>query len=104
MSWGSSTTPLGRAQPPSHFLVRASSLAAIVVLSLALSSYSNSCYYAIVRGVGMRRREERIVSVVKGESIVSIATNESKWKEGSRTQHNGEGNFALYSTTSSKEE
>ena len=32
----------------------------------------------------MRRREERIVSVVNGETIVSEATNESNGKEGSK--------------------
>ena len=74
MSWGSSTKPLWRAQSPSHFLVRAGSLAVATVLSLAPSSDSNSCYYMNIRGEGMRRREERIMSVVKGESIVSIAT------------------------------
>ena len=41
---------------------------------MAPSSDSNSCYYAIIRGEGIRRREERIMSMVKGESIVSIAT------------------------------
>ena len=74
MSWGSSTKPLWRAQPPSHFLVRVGSLAATAVLSWTPSSDSNSSYYMIVRGEEMRRIEERIVSVVKGESIVCIAT------------------------------
>ena len=50
----------------------------------------------------MRGVEGRIVSVVNGESIVCIATNESKWKEGSKTQHNSEGSYALYSTTSTR--
>ena len=73
MSWRSSTKPLWRAQPPSHFLVRAGSLTAAAVLSLALSLDPNSCHYVIVRGRGKRRREERIVSVVNGETIVSAA-------------------------------
>ena len=34
--------------------------------------------FSIVRGRGIRGREGRIVSVVNGEMIVSIATNERK--------------------------
>ena len=52
MLWGSCNLPLESAQPPSHFLVRAGSLEVVAVLSRALSSDSNSCYYAIVRGTG----------------------------------------------------
>ena len=61
MSWGSSTKLLWRAQPPSHFLVRAGSLAVAAVLSLTPSSDSNSCYYMIVkeRGDEKKRRENR---------------------------------------------
>ena len=36
----------------------------------------NPSYYAIVRGRGMRSRVERIVSVVNGESIISVATKQ----------------------------
>ena len=42
------------------------------------------------------------MSVVNGESILCVATNEIKWKEGSKTQHNSEGSYALYSTTSTR--
>ena len=34
------------------------------------------CYYAIVGGEGIRRREERIMSVVNGELIVCITTKQ----------------------------
>ena len=50
----------------------------------------------------MRRVEGRIVSMVSRESIVCIATNESKWKEGSKMQRNSQGSNALYSTLSTK--
>ena len=56
----------------------------------------NPSYYTIVRGRGMRRREERSVSVVNGESIVSVATNKSKWK-GSKTSTQEGRKVALYS-------
>ena len=36
----------------------------------------NPSHYAIIRGRGRRTRVERGVSVVKGESIVSIATKQ----------------------------
>ena len=46
------------------------------------------CYYAIVGREGMRRREERIVSVVNGESIVCVATKQEYMeKKGDKTIH-----------------
>ena len=36
----------------------------------------NPSYYTIIRGRGMRSREERSMSVVNGESIVNIATRQ----------------------------
>ena len=50
----------------------------------------------------MRRVKGRIVSMVNGESIICVAINESKWKEGSKMQHNSEGSNALYSTLLTK--
>ena len=36
----------------------------------------NPTYYAIIRGRGIRSREERSVSVVNGESIMNVATRQ----------------------------
>ena len=55
----------------------------------------NLSHYGIVRGRGMRRIEERSVSMVKGESIVSIVISKSKGKE-ARQQHKSEGNYSLF--------
>ena len=47
--------------------------------------------YAIVGGEGMRRREEGIVSVVNGESIVCITTNQEYMeKKGDKIMHKSE--------------
>ena len=103
MSWGSSTKPLWRAQPPIHFLMRAGSLAVTVVLSQAPSSDSNSCYYAIVRGKGSEK--SRRENCERGEwGINRMRSNKMKanGKEGDKTQHNSEGSCALYSTTSTR--
>ena len=46
------------------------------------------CYYAIVGGERMRSGEERIVSVVNGESIVCTATKQEYMeKKGDKTMH-----------------
>ena len=58
------------------------------MVSRTSSLDSSSCYYAIVRGWG-REWEEKNVSVVKGESIVCVATMESKWKGEKRLNTQG---------------
>ena len=55
------------------------------------------------KGDGKEGKRGRIVSVVKGESIVSVATMEERWKGRDKSQHNG-GSFALYSIHSSMRE
>ena len=55
----------------------------------------NPSHYVIVKERGMRRIEERSVSMVKGESIVSIVISKSKGKE-ARQQHKSEGHCSLF--------
>ena len=82
--------------------MRAGSLEVVAVLSQAPSSNSTHATMRSKGGEGMRRVEGRMMSTVNGESIVCVATTESKWKEGSKMQHNSEGSNALYSTPSTR--
>ena len=49
------------------------------------------CYYTIIGGEGMRSGEERIVSMVNGESIICTATKQEYMeKKGDKTIHKSE--------------
>ena len=54
------------------------------------------------KGRGNEKSREENRERGEWESIVCVATTESKWKGGSKMQHNSEGSNALYSTPSTR--